>query len=131
MTTEMISLFAFLGLFAALLLAQPLLLAKAGGMKYVMGNRETAPHGDSPVVGRLNRTVGNTIEAAILFVPLVLAADALGVSNTLTQVGAVAFVAARAAYAVIYPLGIAGLRSLVWNAGLAALAAMAAGLLLG
>ena len=128
MTVEMISLLGFLAIFAALLLVQPLALAKANGMQYVMGNRDGGTATDHPAVGRLARTVNNSMEAAVLFVPLVLATQVLGTSNALTQYGAVAFVAARLVYAVLYPLGIVGLRTLVWNLGLASLAAMVAGL---
>lgn len=131
MTVEMLSLLVFLGIFAALLLVQPLVLARAKGLAYVAGNRAEAVGAEVPVAGRLARTVGNSIEAAVLFVPLVLAAEVLGISNALTQWGAVVFVAARGAYAVLYPLGIVGLRSVAWNAGFAALAAMALGLVTG
>lgn len=130
MSTEMISLLGFLALFAALLLAQPLVLARARGMRYVMGNRDEALDAAHPIIGRLARTVDNSVEASVLFVPLVLASEILGTSNTLTQYGAIAFVAARAAYMVLYPLGAVGLRTLVWNVGLAALAALAAGLVI-
>ncbi|MBB5514291.1 putative MAPEG superfamily protein [Rubricella aquisinus] len=131
MTTEMISLLVFLATFAALLIAQPLLLARAKGMAYVTGNRADSVDADVPVAGRLARTVRNSIEAAVLFVPLVLATEVLGTSNALTHWGAVIFVAARVAYALLYPLGIVGLRTLAWNAGFAALAAMAFGLVSG
>lgn len=129
MTVEMISLLGFLAMFAALLLMQPLVLAKAKGMQYVTGNRDGGTAQDHPVVGRLARTVNNSMEAAVLFVPLVLATEVLETSNALTQYGAVAFVAARIAYAVLYPLGIVGLRTVVWNLGLVSLATMAAGLI--
>lgn len=131
MSPEMISLLAFLATFAALLLAQPLILARAKGMQYVTGNRADPIDIESPAAGRLARTVRNSIEAAVLFVPLVLAAELLGTSNALTQWGAIVFAAARIAYAFLYPLGIVGLRTLVWNAGFAALIAMALGLVSG
>ncbi len=131
MTPEMISLLIFLATFAALLLAQPLILARAKGMTYVTGNRADPIDADAPVAGRLARTVRNSIEAAVLFVPLVLATEVLGISNALTQWGAIVFIAARVAYALLYPLGIVGLRTLAWNAGFAALAAMAVGLVSG
>ena len=131
MTHEMISLLIFLATFAALLLAQPLILARAKGMQYVTGNRADPVDADAPVAGRLARTVRNSIEAAVLFVPLALATELLGTSNALTQWGAIVFVAARVAYALLYPLGIVGLRTLAWNAGFAALAAMAWGLVSG
>lgn len=129
MSPEMISLLLFLGTFAALLLTQPMVLARAKGMQYVMGNRTDQTALDNPVIGRLERTVRNSIEAAVLFVPLVLAIEVMNASNTLTQWGAIVFVTARVAYAVLFPLGIVGLRSLVWNVGFAALAVMAFGLI--
>lgn len=128
MTPETISLLIFLATFAALLLAQPLILARAKGMKYVTGNRDDSVDDDTPATGRLSRTVRNSTEAAVLFVPLVLATEVLGTSNALTQWGAMVFVAARVAYALLYPLGVVGLRTLAWNTGFAALAAMALGL---
>ena len=131
MNPEMISLLVFLTTFAALLLAQPLILARAKGMQYVTGNRAESLDADTPVAGRLARTVRNSIEAAVLFVPLVLVTEVLGASNALTQWGAVVFVAARVAYALLYPLGIVGLRTLAWNVGLVSLAAMAFGLVSG
>lgn len=131
MTPEMISLLVFLATFVALLLAQPLILARAKGLTYVTGNRADPVDADAPVAGRLARTVRNSIEAAVLFVPLALATEVLGTSNALTQWGAMVFVAARIAYAMLYPLGIVGLRTLAWNTGFAALAAMALGLVTG
>lgn len=131
MTLEMISLLLFLATFSALLMAQPLVLARTKGMAYVTGNRADPVAADSPVAGRLNRTVRNSIEAAVLFVPLVLSIELLGTSNALTQWGAVVFVAARVAYSLLYPLGVVGLRSLAWNVGFAALVAIAVGLING
>lgn len=100
-------------------------------MASVTGNRAEPVDADSPLVGRLSRTVRNSIEAAVLFVPLVLAAEVLGTSNTLTQWGAVVFVAARVAYSLLYPLGVVGLRSLAWNVGFVALVVIAVGLING
>ena len=131
MTPEMISLLVFLATFAALLLAQPLILARAKGMQYVTGNRAAPVDAAAPVAGRLDRTVRNSIEAAVLFVPLVLATELLGPSNALPQWGAIVFVVARVVYAFLYPLGIVGLRTLAWNVGFAGLAAMALGLVSG
>ena len=128
MTLEMLCLLLFLATFAALLLAQPLVLARTKGLVYVTGNRADPVDSDVPVAGRLSRTVSNSIEAAVLFVPLVLATEVLGISNALTQWGAIVYVAARVAYAMLYPLGVVGLRTLAWNTGFVALAAMALGL---
>ena len=86
MTPEMISLLIFLATFAALLLAQPLILARAKGMTYVTGNRADFVEADAPVAGRLARTVRNSIEAAVCSSPR--SGDrGLGTSNALTQWG--------------------------------------------
>ena len=125
MSPEMISLLVFLATFAALLMAQPLVLAQTKGMAYVTGNRADPVDAEAPVAGRLSRTVRNSIEAAVLFVPLVLATEVMGTSNALTQWGAVVFVAARVAYSLLYPLGVVCLRSLALNVGFAAMLAIA------
>jgi len=131
MTIEILSLLSFLALFAVLLLAQPLVMASTSGVTYVAGNRDRPQDTIHPLNGRLHRTVNNSIEAAVLFIPLILLTEVLGVSNSLTQYGAMAFVAARVLYALVYAVGVAGLRTLVWNAGLIALGSIAAGLLMG
>ena len=61
MTIEMIALLVFLAIFATLLLSQPMVLARAKGMPYVMGNRDPGAEVDHPAIGRLARTVSNSM----------------------------------------------------------------------
>ena len=71
----------------------------------------------SVFAGRAERTVRNHIEALMVFAPLVLVADAAGVSNSLTIWGAGLFLGARLAFVPAYLLGIPVLRTLIWFAG--------------
>jgi uncharacterized MAPEG superfamily protein len=129
MSVELSALFVFCAAFALLILVQAMVLAKTNGLGYVMGNRSDAAVSPKSLSGRLDRTVGNTLEAAALFIPLVLISSQTGISNSLTQWGAIIFVSARIAYNVIYPAGLPVVRTLVWNAGFVALIVMGLGLL--
>jgi uncharacterized MAPEG superfamily protein len=64
--------------------------------------------------GRARRAHLNMIENMVLFAPLIIAADIVGRDNGMTQLGAELFFWARLAYAVIYLVGIAYLRTLAW-----------------
>lgn len=129
MTAELASLFAVCVLFLAIILAQVVVLAKANGMAYVMGNRDTPPKAQSALGGRLARVMSNSIEAAVVFTPLVLIAAQMGIPNPLTYWSAVIFVCARIAYAVIYAAGVSGTRTLVWNVGFICLIIFGLGIL--
>jgi len=60
-----------------------------------------------------------------VFAPLVLIANALVISNTLTVWGAGLFLGSRILYAPVYLLGIPYLRTLIWGAGFAGSAMIA------
>lgn len=87
------------------------------GFAWGLGARDEA-RDPSVLQGRMRRAVANGIEAMALFTPLVLAATIAGVSNGTTQLGAILFVAARAAYPVAYALGIPVLRTVIWTVGI-------------
>ena len=71
----------------------------------------------SAVSARAVRTVRNQIEAMMAFVPLVLVAQHVGISNQLTIWGAGLFLGARVLFVPLYLLGVPYLRTLVWGAG--------------
>lgn len=131
MPAEFLSLLIFLATFLVLLLMQPIVLAKRGGMALVMGNRDDVAKSPTALEGRLSRTVANSVEAAVLFVPLALIAGIMDLSNPLTQWGSAIFAAARIGYAFAYVSGIKSMRSAIWNIGLLSTLAVAAGLLAG
>jgi uncharacterized MAPEG superfamily protein len=83
------------------------------GMATLAGNRETMPE-IGGAAGRAKRAHSNMLESLVLFAALVLAAYAAGVSNAHTVLGAQLFFWGRVAYAVIYAVGLAWVRTLAW-----------------
>ncbi len=90
------------------------------GLPPLVGNREGLP----PIegwAGRAARAHRNMLESLVLFAILVLVAAATGRGNATTALGAAIFFWARAAYAVIYVVGIPWARTLVWAVSIAGL----------
>jgi uncharacterized MAPEG superfamily protein len=106
---------------AVLCLALPViyvgLYAKQVGMPVVSGNREGAPE---PIgaAGRGLRAHRNLIENLVPFAIAVLVAHALGVSNSMTVIGSWVFLGARVLHALVYLIGISGIRTLAYLASL-------------
>lgn len=63
---------------------------------------------------RLKKAHYNAVENLVVFAALVLIANAMGVSTAATQVCAMVYFWARVAHAVMYALGIPGLRTLAF-----------------
>jgi uncharacterized MAPEG superfamily protein len=83
------------------------------GIPKAAGNRERIP--ELPGwAGRARRAHLNMLENMVLFAPLIVIADIAGRDNANTQLGAQLFFWARAAYALIYVVGIPYLRTLAW-----------------
>ena len=106
---------------AVLCLALPVvyvgLYAKQVGMPVVSGNREGAPE---PIgaAGRGLRAHRNLIENLVPFAIAVLVAHAMGVSNSITLIGAWLFLGARVLHALVYLAGVSGIRTPAYLAGL-------------
>lgn len=83
------------------------------GLPRLAGNREALPD-FTGWVGRAMRAHRNMLENLVLFAALVLAAQAAGLANETTALGALLFFWARVAYAVIYLAGIPWLRTGAW-----------------
>ena len=105
---------------ALLCLALPLvympLYARQAGPAAVSGNREDAPAAVG-AAGRGVRAHRNLLENLLPFAIAILAARAIGVSDTLTLAGAWLFLAARVVHAFAYIAGITGVRTLAYVAG--------------
>lgn len=84
------------------------------GLKVQTGARDDLPE-PSLFNKRATRLYKNMIENMMLFVPLVLAANAAGVSNESTVLGAQLFFYARIAHAVIYLTGMPAVRPVAWG----------------
>jgi len=113
MTTDILMLILSAILCVAQTLPYAMGIAAEHGNALLMGNRENMP----PITGwpgRAMRAHGNMLENLLPFTALVLAAHLTGHVGYLTQLGAIVFFVARAAYVVIYIAGIPGLRTLAW-----------------
>lgn len=131
MSIELMSLYVFCLSILLTIFAQASVLIASSGFAYVSGNRDGGPDNASPVIGRLERAVRNSTEAAVVFVPLVFIAAHTGNSNPVTEMSAIVFVIARLAYVLSYALGITVVRTLVWNIGAISTAVFGAGILIG
>jgi uncharacterized MAPEG superfamily protein len=91
------------------------------GLKPLAGNREGLGE-VTGWAGRATRAHRNMLENLVLFAALVLVAHAAGRENATSALGAQIFLWARAAYAVIYIIGIPWLRTAAFGVSLAGLA---------
>ena len=118
MTTELWILVAATVLCLALPLVYMSLYARQAGPAAISGNREDAPTAIG-AAGRGSRAHRNLLENLLPFAIAILAAHAIGISDTLTLAGAWLFLAARVVHALAYIAGITGVRTLAYVAGLA------------
>ena len=113
MTLDLWMLVASAGLQWALILlvATPKILTY--GPKWAMGNRDGD---DKPAVwvARADRANKNLAENLPLFAILVLVAHVSGGADSLSQTGAITFLGARVAHAILYVAGIPAARTLSW-----------------
>lgn len=84
------------------------------GMPPLMGNRDGMAE-FTGWVGRAHRAHRNMLESLVLFAALVLVAHAAGRENAQTALGAQLFLWGRAAFAVIYLIGLPYLRTAAWG----------------
>jgi uncharacterized MAPEG superfamily protein len=83
------------------------------GLPTLAGNREDIPDIKS-WAGRAQRAHSNMLENLILFAILVLVAQAAGVRNSMTVLGAQLFFWGRMAHAILYIAGIPWARTAAW-----------------
>lgn len=84
------------------------------GFAWGLGSRD-APIDKTALQNRAGRTIANHIEGMLLFVPLVMVIEMVGLASGLTSLGAVLYLVGRALFAPLYLLGVAYLRSLMWG----------------
>lgn len=83
------------------------------GLPMLAGNRDNMPD-ILGWAGRAGRAHRNMLESLVLFAALVLSAQAIGVSNAMTVLGAQLFLWGRVAYAVLYIAGVPWARTGAW-----------------
>ncbi len=98
------------------ILVQALSLDLSGdfSIKYLLSSRDEGHVSKSVVAGRLLRSLRNMLETYPAFVALALALAVTGKTGDLGAVGAMTWLLARVAYAILYVAGVPVLRTIVW-----------------
>lgn len=104
MTTELTMLILSVGLLMLILLIQASAGILSNGLLAQAGSRDELPE-KKVFHARVTRLRDNMMENLLLFAPVVLVAQAVGLSNAMTVLGAQLFFFARLAHAVIYLAG--------------------------
>jgi uncharacterized MAPEG superfamily protein len=117
MSVELLMLAYSTAVFLIIILAQAGLAIRQNGMVAQAGCRDNLPE---PTVlrNRLQRLTANFQENLVMFAIVVLVANAVGVSNEATALGASLFFYARVAHAIVYAFGWPLIRPLFYFAGL-------------
>lgn len=93
-----------------------LAMIKEQGLMVALGNRDNvAPL--SAWAERSNRAHRNAVESLVLFAPLVLAANAMGLTNAATEWACLIYFWMRVLHYLAYAFGIIGVRTGVWAVG--------------
>ena len=117
MSIELLMLSYSVALFIVIILAQAGLAIGQNGLQAQAGSRDNLPE-PTPVRQRMQRLTANMQENLIMFAVVVLVANAAGISNETTALGASIFFYARVAHAVVYAAGWPMIRPLFYFAGL-------------
>lgn len=130
MTTDLWMLLAAAGLQWALIMATAGPQILKNGIGWAAGNREKAETPEpAGWVGRCQRCSSNMQENLTIFAILVLVAQVAGQADAMTANGAMVFVGARVAHAVIYVAGVPFLRTGAWVVSIVGMGMILAGIL--
>lgn len=92
------------------------------GLQAGLSNRDHLPEA-TPLGARAQRMASNSIEAALLFLPLALIAHEAELDQQVL-LGAQVFFWSRVAYTLVYLAGVVYLRSLIWGVAVAGMGLM-------
>lgn len=84
------------------------------GFKWAVSSRDGEAPEWSPLVGRLKRAQANYLETFPVFAAAVLIVEVAGRTSSVTEAGAIVWIAARVAFWIVYAIGIPLLRSLLF-----------------
>ena len=98
------------------------------GALLAFGNRDDLPEA-TLIAGRAERAARNMLENMVLFIALLVAAHAAGVTDTRVVTGAQLFLWARLVYFPVYLAGLRYVRTAVWFVGLIGLGVILAALI--
>ncbi len=128
MSIEILSAAAIAGVLLLLTLIQGTRNVLVLGLPTAAGNQ----HDIAPWTGandRLNRAIRNLIEAVAIFVPLAVAVEVMGLTNSTTALGAEIFLISRIIHAVVYVVGVPWVRTSAWTGGVIGILMVASPLL--
>jgi uncharacterized MAPEG superfamily protein len=128
MSIEILSAAAIAGVLLLLTLIQGTRNVLVLGLPTAAGNQ----HDIAPWTGandRLNRAIRNLIEAVAIFVPLAVAVEVMGLTNSTTALGAEIFLISRVIHAAVYVLGVPWVRTTAWTGGVIGILMVASPLL--
>ncbi|WP_292294878.1 MAPEG family protein [Marivita sp.] len=131
MTLEALSIVIYTLLIFAAVMVQAVYSARTAGPAFGFSNREGAPPGMGAAGLRIDKTLANLKEGAIMYLPLALLAVSLDVSNAWTWSAALLTIVSRLIYVPVFYLGIPIVRTLVWAPGFVAIPTLAVGILIG
>ena len=115
MTIELTMLVLSVGLLMLILLVQASAGILSNGLMAQAGARDELPE-KRVFHARVTRLRDNMMENLLMFAPVVLVAQAMGVSNDMTILGAQLFFFARLAHAIIYLAAVPLVRPLAFAA---------------
>jgi len=128
MSIEILSAAAIAGVLLLLTLIQGTRNVLVLGLPTAAGNQ----HDIAPWTGandRLNRAIRNLIETVAIFVPLAVAVEVMGLTNSTTALGAEIFLISRIIHAVVYVVGVPWVRTTAWTGGVIGILMVASPLL--
>ena len=117
MSIELLMLAYSVALFFVIILSQAGLAIGQNGLQAQAGSRDNLPE-PTVVRQRMQRLSANMQENLVMFAAVVLVANAVGISNEATALGASIFFYARVAHAIVYAFGWPMIRPLFYFAGL-------------
>lgn len=131
MTLEALNIFIYVLLIFGAFVVQGIYSSLTAGAAYGFSNREVAQPGMGPAGLRIDRTIGNLNDGAIMYLPLALLAVSLDISNGWTYSAALLTIISRLLYVPVFVLGIRTIRTVVWTPSFAAVPLMSVGIMLG
>lgn len=128
MSIELWMLVSTIGLFFGLTVFQSIWNIYHYGLYQIVGPRDELAGPTHFLTGRFQRAIHNLIEGLVVFIPLVLTAHVLGISNIATIIGAQLFFYSRLIHAIVYIAGIPWIRTLAYAGGVAGMVMIVIGI---
>lgn len=129
MSVEALSIVVYALLAFGAVAVQASYLSLTAGVPFGFSNREDAPPEKGPAGQRIDKTLANLKEGAVMYLPLALLAVGLDISNGWTSGAAVVAIVSILLYVPIFYLGIPVVRTLVWAPGFLSIPVLAVGFL--